>query len=386
MFSKRTGWDLGGNRLSRAAATQRATGRPRLDLTESNPTQAGLVYPPDTLAGLADPRGLRYEPASAGHPAAREAVAQDYARQGIAVDPEDVLLTASTSEAYAFAFKLLCDPGDDVLIPAPSYPLFDFLAGLESTRVRPYPLLFAGGEWHLDVDGLAGLIGPRTRAVVVVNPNNPTGSFLKRDEATALFDLAARHALAIVSDEVFLDYGFAGDPRRHGSVAAGGPALRLAMSGLSKSCGLPQVKLGWIVLAGPEELRIAARQRLEVVADTYLSVGTPIQLAAPKLLGRRAELQAPIVERIGANRRALAAQVRDSPASLLPAEGGWYAVLQVPATQSEEDLAVRLLESDDVLVHPGFFFGFPREAFLVLSLLCEPADLAEGVRRLQARL
>jgi alanine-synthesizing transaminase len=386
MFSVRTRWDTTPNRLSDALAARRAAGREVLDLTESNPTRAGLPYPPDLLDGLSDPRGLRYEPSAMGHTAAREAVAAEYARQGAAVAVEDVLLTASTSEAYAFAFKLLCDPEDEVLIPAPSYPLFDFLAGLESAHVRSYPLLLAGGEWHLDVAGLEALVGPRTRAVVVVHPNNPTGSFLKKAEAEALLELAARRSLAVVSDEVFLDYTEGPDERRFGSFAGSSAALTLAMGGLSKACGLPQLKLGWMAIAGPEPLRRAARERLEIVADTYLSVATPVQLAAPGLLARRDALQAPIAERVRANRRQVARQVAGSRASLLPAEGGWYAVLQVPATRTEEDLAVALLEDDGVLVHPGFFFGFPREAFLVLSLLCEPAVLSRGLAALLARL
>jgi aspartate/methionine/tyrosine aminotransferase len=386
MFSARTRWTLTPNRLARALESRRAAGRPVLDLTESNPTRAGLTYPADLLAPLAEPRGLQYEPTPLGHRAAREAVAADYARRGVALSPDDILLTASTSEAYSFVFKLLCDPHDEVLIPAPSYPLFDFLAGLESTEVRPYPLLLADGEWHLDVAALEALLTPRSRAIVVVNPNNPTGSFLKQDEAAALYALAARHALALVSDEVFLDYAFGEDDRRFGTVAAGGPALGFAMGGLSKACGLPQLKLGWLAISGPETLRREARERLEVVADTYLSVGTPVQLAAPALLARRAELQAPIATRVADNRRALAASIRGSAASLLPTEGGWYAVLQVPATQSEEDLATRLAEEDGVLVHPGFFFGFAREGFVVVSLLSAPAAMAEGVSRLLARL
>jgi alanine-synthesizing transaminase len=386
MFSKRTGWALAPNRITRALEARRTAGRPVLDLTESNPTRVGLAYPPDLLSALADPHGLRYEPSALGRLETRQAVAAEYARQGIAVSPEDVLVTASTSEAYAFAFKLLCDPGDDVLIPAPSYPLFDFLAGLEDVQVRPYPLLLAAGEWHLDVGEIESRLGPRTRAVVVVNPNNPTGSFLKKDEAAALGTLAARHRLAILSDEVFLDYAFADDARRVGSMAAGGPSLAFAMGGLSKACGLPQLKLGWMVSSGPDAVRHAARERLEVVADTYLSVSTPVQIAAPALLARRAELQGPIAARVRENHRALTAQVRGSAASVLPAEGGWYATVQVPAVCPEEDLVVRLLEEDGVLLHPGFFFGFPREAFLVLSLLPAPDVLAEGVRRLLSRV
>jgi alanine-synthesizing transaminase len=386
MFSKRTAWALAPNRLARAVEARRVSGGPIFDLTESNPTRAGIPYPSDLLAGLADPRGLRYEPEARGRLEARQAVAADYTRHGVAVSADDVLLTASTSEAYAFAFKLLCDADDEVLFPAPSYPLFDFLAGLETVHARSYPLLKAGGEWHVEVGEIESRVGRRTRAVVVVNPNNPTGSFLKKDEAAALGELAARHDLALVSDEVFLDYAFGDDPRRFGTLAREGPSLAFAMGGLSKACGLPQLKLGWMVVSGPDAVRREARERLEVVADTYLSVATPVQVAAPALLARRAELQAPIAARVRDNHRALAELVRGSAATLLPAEGGWYAALQVPAVRSEEELAVTLVEEDGVLVHPGFFFGFPHEAFLVVSLLC-PADvLAEGTGRLLHRV
>jgi alanine-synthesizing transaminase len=382
VFSTRTRWDRTANRLAEAVAARKASAASLIDLTESNPTRPAIPYPPDLLAPLADLRGRRYDPAPAGWSGAREAVAGEYARHGISVPPENVLLTASTSEAYSWVFKLLCDPGDEVLVPAPSYPLFDFLAGLESVAVRPYPLLLADGEWHVDLPALAASVGPRSRAIVVVNPNNPTGSFLKKDEAAALAEIAARHDLAIVSDEVFLDYADHPDPRRAGSLAAVTEALTFAFGGLSKSCGLPQLKLGWIVVAGPDAPRLEALARLEIVADTYLSVGTPVQLAAPELLALGEEVRDAIRSRVASNRTALEWLLESSAVSVLPCEGGWNAVLRVPAIRSEEALVVDLVETHGVLVHPGFFFGFSREAYLVISLLPEPDVLAEGVRRI----
>jgi alanine-synthesizing transaminase len=382
MFSARTRWDLSANRLNAALEAKRRGGASRvLDLTESNPTRAGLAAPADLLAGLGHSASLLYEPAPFGLRGAREAVAADHGRRGRDVDPDRILLTASTSEAYAFLFKLLCDPGDEVLVPRPGYPLFEYLANLESVRVSPYALEY-DGRWHLNASALAGAVTPRTRAVVVVNPNNPTGAFLKQDELLALEAFCAERGLALVSDEVFADYAFTDDPQRAESVARDGPALAFSLGGLSKSCALPQLKLAWCVVSGPEALRREAWSRLEVVADTYLSVSTPVQHAAPALLARREELQAPVRARIASNLAGLRARLAGaSPASLLEPEGGWSAVLRVPATMPEEEIVLRLLDDHDVLVHPGYFFDFPREAYLVLSLLPQPAVFAEGVAR-----
>jgi alanine-synthesizing transaminase len=386
MFSARTGWDLTPNRLSSLLEARWKRGDPVLDLTETNPTRVGIAYPPDLLAPLADPAALGYEPSPRGLASAREAVAEDHARRGVPVDPSRILLSASTSEAYAWLFKLLCDPGEAVLVPRPSYPLFSYLARLESVDVHSYPLSY-DGEWHLSVDAVRDAVTSRTRAVVVVSPNNPTGSYLKRAEADAILALCAKRGLAVISDEVFADYAFGPDPRRLASLAGDGPALAFSLGGLSKSCGLPQLKLAWIAVSGPEKWRAPAAARLEVVADTYLSVSTPVQLAAPALLARRPELQRPIAERVAANRDALRRRLGSgSPASLLDGEGGWSAVLQVPASQSEEARATRLLEEQGVLVHPGYFFDFPREAFLVLSLLPPPDVFEEAVDRIIAVL
>jgi aspartate/methionine/tyrosine aminotransferase len=383
VFSGRSRFDLRPNRLAAALDAKRAAGVRLLDLTESNPTRAGLAPPADLLHVLADPAGRLYEPVAQGMLVAREAVSRDYARRGQEVPPDRLFLTASTSEAYAFLFKLLCDPGDEVLVPRPGYPLFDYLAGLESVATRTYALAY-DGEWHLDLSALREAITPRTRALVVVNPANPTGQYLKAQEHAGLLELCAQRDLALVSDEVFADFAWNDDPRRVAGLAGDGPALVFALGGLSKSCGLPQLKLAWIAVGGPAAKRAEAQARLELVADTFLSVSTPVQVAAPALLRRAPELQAPIRSRLAHNRGALASAVGedDSPVSVLTSEGGWYAVLQVPATLSEEELTLRLLERHDVLVHPGFFFDFPREAFLVLSLLPPPEEFAEGVRRL----
>ncbi len=358
---------------------RRSSGAAILDLTESNPTAAGFAYPSDQiLAALADPRALRYQPAAAGMPSARAAVSEDY--YSGRVDPGRILLTASTSEAYTFVFKLLADPGDEVLVPRPSYPLFDFLAALDAVRVVPYPLAYEN-TWAIDFDALARSITPRSRAIVLVNPNNPTGSFLKQSEIGPLIALASEHNLALISDEVFSDYALREDPRLVRSLTEVTEVPTFCLSGLSKVAGLPQMKLGWIVTSDEQ-----AFERLELIADTYLSVGAPVQLAAPVLLGLRIELQNQILARVRANRAFLASQIGPaSPWRLLETEGGWYAILEAPRIQSEEEWVLSLLGDDGVLVQPGFFFDFEREAFLVLSLLTLEEVFEEGVRRILAR-
>jgi aspartate/methionine/tyrosine aminotransferase len=386
MFSARTRWDLRPNRLATLLQEKRASGDTVLDLTETNPTRVGLSYPADVLSLLADPAGLRYEPAAMGATQARRAVADDYRRRGFQVEPERVILTTSSSEAYALLFKLLCDPGDIVLVPQPSYPLFDHLARLEGVETRPYPL-HHDGEWHLHESAVAEAANTGARAVVVVNPNNPTGSFLKRQEAAPLAALCAGEGMALISDEVFADYAFAGDSRRLGSLVEEKSALCFCLGGLSKSCGLPQLKLGWIAVAGPDGGVQEALARLEMEADTYLSVSTPVQLAAPGILERLPELCDPILRRVTANLATLRASVQSvQTVTLLAPEGGWSAVLRIPATVPEEERVLGLLSEENVLVHPGYFFDFPTEAVLVLSLLAPPDTFAEGVDRILTRL
>jgi hypothetical protein len=382
MFSSRLPAALAPNAISRAVAAARAEGVALIDLTETNPTTAGLPYPPDTLAGLADARALRYEPESLGLQSAREAVAADLARDGSAIDPGRVILTASTSEAYALLFKLLCDPDDEVLAPHPSYPLFESLTRLEGVRLRPYRLEHHGA-WSIDRGSLLDAITPATRAVLVVSPNNPTGSFVRRDDRDWLADLCASRGLAIISDEVFAGYplrpftdasSFTGEAR----------ALTFVLAGLSKSAALPQVKLGWMTVSGPDALVADAIARLDVICDTYLSISTPVQIAAPALLEAGRRMRADVQARISRNLDALERLIApDSPVSLLAPEGGWSAVLRVPSTESEEALVLRLIHDAHVLVHPGFFFDFPHEAFLVVSLLPEPVVFDEGVRRIR---
>jgi aspartate/methionine/tyrosine aminotransferase len=355
---------------------KRRAGSRILDLTESNPTRAGIEYPSAILDSLTKVAGLRYDPTPVGLQSAREAVARYYAERGTTVEPSQVLLTASTSEAYSYLFKLLTDPGDEILVPRPSYPLYEFLAGLEYVNIRSYPLRY-DGIWHIDFEAVEDAITPRTRALVVVNPNNPTGSFLKRNEAERLQALAAQHDLAILSDEVFSDYSFENDPDRVLTLSETGDALTFSMGGLSKAAGLPQMKLGWIVAAGPGGR--TALERLEWIADTYLSVATPVQLAFPRLLELAHDIRAQIWERTRANLLTLQEQTEGSPANVLNVEGGWYAILQVPSTRTEEQWALQLLRDSNVVVQPGFFYDFESEAYLVLSLLTEPHMFAEGV-------
>jgi len=386
MFSSRFHWDLRPNRLTRLLDEKRRAGTRVLDLTESNPTRAGFSYPDEVVQALADPRALGYDPQPAGLLAAREAVCRYYAEAGHTIEPDRVLLTASTSEAYAYLFKLLSDPGDEVLVPRPSYPLFEFLAAMESLRVVPYPLVCQGG-WSIDCHALAAAVTDRTRAVVLVNPNNPTGSFLKRDELRFLIDLCQERELALISDEVFADFAFAEDAERVRTLAGGSAVLTFSMSGLSKIAGLPQMKLGWIVVAGPAAASAEAREKLELIADTYLSVGTPVQHAAPRLLELGKAIQKQIASRTRSNLEGLKAAIgAESACRVLPVEGGWYATVQVPRIRREEEWAIKLLGEDDVLVQPGFFYDFESEAFMVLSLLTEPEIFLEGCRRLLARV
>ena len=389
MFSSRLPAALGPNALAAALDRRRTSGAPFIDLTVTNPTAVGLVYPDALLQPLASPHSLMYSPAPLGMRAAREAVARDYARQGLLVSPERIVLTASTSEAYSLLFKLLCNSGDEVLIPHPSYPLFDLLSRLEDVGAVPYRLQ-EHARWSIDRESVGRAITPKTRAILVVSPNNPTGSVIDADDAEWLSSLAAARGIAIICDEVFADYRVpegqgAGVPNvaisapRHGGTVA----LRFSLGGLSKSVGLPQVKLGWIAVDGPDALVAEALERLEVICDTYLSVSTPVQVAAASLLKDGAVVRAAILDRIRRNLvtlRTLAAARPD--VTLLEPEAGWSAVIQVPATEPEEQMVLRLLNERGVLVHPGYFFDFPHEAFLVVSLLPDETVFADGVSRI----
>jgi aspartate/methionine/tyrosine aminotransferase len=380
VFSRRLNWDAPPNPLSLLLEEKKRSGARVLDLTESNPTRAGFQYPGRAiLDALANPAALRYNPDPRGLDCARESVSRYYAQRGAIVEPSQILLTSSTSEAYAYLFKLLADSGDEVLIPRPSYPLFEFLARLESVAVRPYSLRY-DGAWHIDFDCLEKAIDGRTRAVVVVNPNNPTGSFVNRDEAEQLQALAERHGLAIISDEVFSDYAFREDPNCARTLFASGGALTFCLNGLSKIAGLPQMKLAWIACGGKNHE--SALRKLEWIADTFLSVGTPVQAALFQILEGSTDVHDQIRRRTASNLAFLREQTSGSAAGVLEVEGGWYAILRVPRTRSEEEWVTTLLRERDVLVQPGFFYDFESEAFLVLSLLTEVETFHEGVRRL----
>ena len=383
MFSSRVTSNLTPNRLARAIADRRTAGLPIVDLTESNPTRAGFEYPPDLLEPLAAARGLIYEPRPLGLSCAREAVAADYSRQGVDVAADRIALTTSTSEAYSQLFKLLADPGDEVLIPRPSYPLFDHLSRLDGVVARPYDLEYHA-SWSIDFGSLDAALTPRTRAVLVVSPNNPTGSFLTRDEADHLAAVGARHGFAVIADEVFADYELTpGASRTAGRFVSRSDVLAFSLGGLSKSVGLPQVKLGWIAASGPAEAVAAALGRLELVCDTYLSVSTPVQRAAAELLARGTLVRAQIQRRVSANYRRLAASAAAAPSCrVLRADGGWYGVVQVPSLRPEEDLVLDLLDSDGVLTHPGYFYDFPRESYVVVSLLVPEPAFAAAIARL----
>jgi alanine-synthesizing transaminase len=419
VFSERLPWDRPENALAAIERERRAAGVALLDLTESNPTRVGLPYPEPALREALAPPGLhRYQAEPRGLASARRAVARDYELGGQTIDAEQIVLTASSSESYAFLFKLLCDPGDAVLVPEPSYPLFEYLAALDGVRPIGYRLVY-DGAWSIDFTSLeaararAAAHG-RVGAVVVVEPNNPTGSFLDDGDRARLAEFCRRAALAVVCDEVFAAYDFRGGERGDPSGATSGaklgerarPCLAAApelitetlvfsLGGLSKSCGLPQLKLGWIAVGGPRAARLAALARLELIADTYLSVGTPVQLALPRLLELGTEVRQAIRRRVRDNRARLAGALpAGSPCTLLESQGGWTAILRVPALDdagpsgaaaSDERWAATLLRDDDLLVHPGYLYDMPAGAYLIVSLLPPPEIFAAGIARLIAR-
>lgn len=380
MLSRRLPPHADTNALSRAIADRRAAGRSIVDLTESNPTRAGFRYPADLLRPLASEASLRYEPHPFGLPSAREAVARDHARRGVAIDPEHVVLTASTSEAYTWLFKLLCDPGDCVLVPRPSYPLFEHLTALEGVRAAPFSLEYHG-RWDIDFATLEDAPSG-TRALVVVSPNNPTGSYVCAREVERLFTVCRERGWVLIVDEVFADYPLEVNAPLT-DLAARADVLTFSLGGLSKNVGLPQLKLAWLVAGGPPEARVRALTGLELIADSFLSVSTPVQIAAPLLLEYGAAIRAQIHQRVRDNLAMLRDVARAFPAcEVLKVEGGWSAVIRVPATRAEDQLILGLLDAEGIVVHPGYFFDFAREAFLVVSLLPQTETLREGTLRL----
>jgi alanine-synthesizing transaminase len=385
MFSTRTRWNLSPNRLSLRLAERRRAGRPVRDLTESNPTRAGFAYPDaeirDALAAVAS---APYQPDPRGWRPAREAVAERCRSAGLPADADRLMLTASTSEAYAFLLRLLADPGDAILVPRPSYPLFDYLAGLNDVKSLAYPLQYGDGRWRIDLDALRDAVTDSVRAVVVVHPNNPTGSYVLAEEQEALRAICREHGLALIADEVFAEYPF-----REGTVAprfgGGGEVLAFSLGGLSKYAGLPQMKLSWIAAGGPEKRVRDAMDRLDVIADTYLSVATPVQRALPALLDLSDGIRASIRERVIGNRRTADRLARASRnVRVLAADGGWYAVLSGPDGRDDEAWALDLLEREGVLVHPGHFYDFEEDGHLVVSLLPEPRLFEDAVSAILA--
>ncbi|MGD0789456.1 MAG: pyridoxal phosphate-dependent aminotransferase [Terracidiphilus sp.] len=373
-FSRRTAWNTEESELARAHRLRVEAGLPIADLTASNPTRCGFQYSPDLLAALADLQALDYDPQPRGSLRAREAVCRYYEELGVAVDRRRIVLTTSTSEAYSYLFRLLCDPGCEILAMQPGYPLFDFLAVLDDVRMKAAPLVYDQG-WQIDPEGFRRVIGPQTRAMVLVHPNNPTGHFTKPWEVTELARLCREFDLSLIVDEVFLDYSFAAGAR---SFAAGLDGVAVfVVSGLSKIAGLPQMKAAWIVATGPEADQ--ALDRLEVIADTFLSMNAPVQCALPAWLDGRVAIQKQIKERVAANLAELDRQLSRLPVVCrLEVEGGWYAVLRIPALVPDEQTALALLERG-VWVHPGYFFGMAESGWLVVSLLGPEGEFSTGV-------
>jgi alanine-synthesizing transaminase len=382
MFSDRTNWKLTRNRLTEALEEVRSSGSPVLDLTISNPTRAGLHYDaPQILPSLSSLQAMDYDPQPRGLPSARAAVADYYrAQHGVHLDPERLILTTSTSEGYCFVLRLLCNPGDELLVPKPSYPLFEFLADLQDVKLVPYLLLYDHG-WQIDFPSLDKAVTERTRGVVVVHPNNPTGSYVHHEEQKSLNRFCHKHELALIADEVFLDYSHDRAPQE--SFVANQDVLTFTLSGVSKISALPQMKVAWFATSGPATEVAAAQARLEIIADTYLSMNAPIQWATPALLDQRKSMQKQLLDRLLANLadldRQLAAQKACQRLSL---QAGWYAVLRVPVTQTDEELAVDLLRRKSLLVHPGHFYDFPSDGYLVLSLITRHGDFTDGIHRL----
>jgi len=386
-FARRTAWNLSSNRYTQALEAHRRAGREVLDLTASNPTTVGLRYREQgLLQALANRAALTYQPQPKGLPSAREAIVAYYGERGSRISPDDVILTTSTSEAYSFVFRLLCDAGDAVLVPAPSYPLFDFLADLQDVKLAPYQLVYDHG-WQVDSRSLQtamerALGGSRKcSAVLVVHPNNPTASYAKPHEVEQLNLLCALNDMAIIADEVFLDYSLWSETPLSFSVNR--QALTFTLSGLSKISGLPQMKVAWIAVNGPDGLKAEALRRLEVIADTYLSMNAPVQWAVPVMLEERHEIHHQLMNRIRQNLGELDSRLAAQQlCRRLEIEGGWYAVVRVPVTDSDEELAIRLLQETGVLVHPGHFYDFPAEGYLVLSLITEPQVFQPGISRM----
>jgi alanine-synthesizing transaminase len=380
MFASRTNWNLNPNRLAETLERHKSGGGRLLDLSASNPTECSFKYDaPAIMRSLCSPASLQYRPDPKGLTSARQAVSDYYAERGERIAIDDLILTASTSEAYSFIFRLLCNPGDELLIPTPGYPLFDFLADVNDVRLVRYPLFYDHG-WHIDMHALKQAITPRARGIIVVHPNNPTGHFTRSEEVSELNQICSANQMAIIADEVFLDFSLGAAQK---SFVANTGALTFTMSGISKISGLPQMKFAWLAVSGPEETKREALARLEMIADTYLSLNAPIQLAAPVLLQQRKQFQQQLMSRVRTNLAELDSQLAGkNNVGRLVVEGGWYAVLRIPATRSDEGLALELLEKHDVYLHPGHYYDFPGDGYLVVSLITPEQDFREGMKRL----
>lgn len=382
-YSRRLIWDHPPNSFHKLVEEQRQAGTLLLDLTSTNPTEVFDDYPHTEIRqAYTKVEDFTYRPDPFGSKQARQAIADWYARRGIPVSPEQFALTASTSEAYALLFKLLSNPGDEVLVPTPSYPLFEYLARLESIEIVPYRLLY-DGSWFIDFASLQTAISQRTRAVVVVNPNNPTGSFLKSQEIVTLLEIAQEHNLPIIADEVFMDYSFGGADDRRPTLIGCDRALSFSLGGLSKSAGMPQMKLAWIVVNGEAEIRADVRSRLELLLDTYLPVATPVQNVLGDLLEIGDSIASRISRRMEWNRAGLDNILSGSPVHVLHAEGGWSAILQLPNLRTEDAWMTELITRQHVLVQPGYFFDMSSEPYAVVSLLTPEDVFAEGIERLR---
>lgn len=381
MFSSRTGWNLSPNALHQLLDEKRKRSERVLDLTESNPTRCGFTYDPSLLQSLASERSLTYEPEPHGLLSARQAIADYYGHKGVSVAPDALFITASTSEAYSHLFRLLCNAGENVVVPKPSYPLFDYLCALNDVDVRHYRLRY-DDEWHLDFDSLREAVDGSTRGILLVHPNNPTGSFIDTAEKKALLRIAREKGIALIADEVFSDFAFNEDRKTAPSFAASEEGLVFTLNGISKLLGLPQMKLAWIVVSGDRGLVHDATERLEIICDTYLSAGTPVQHALPDLFIKGKAVTDQIAKRVRTNFAALHAKIKDTPLSILHTEAGWNCILQLPRFQPDEAWALRLLKESNILVHPGHFFEIEREACLVISLLPPEAVFLEGFDRI----
>jgi hypothetical protein len=382
VYSRRLSWSSPLNSYSSQIAELRRNGARLLDLTSSNPSACRFRYPHERIASaFRNITDFDYQPDAFGEPRAREAVRAYYSARKLDLDCDRILLTASTSEAYGHLFKFLCDPEDEILIPLPSYPLFEYLASLESVRTVPYSVRY-DGSWHIDFHGLESRITERTKGIVVVNPNNPTGSFLKHEETDRLFDIAKRRGLVLIADEVFFDYPLEQREGRTRTFVHRDDVLSFSLNGLSKSAGMPQMKLGWMVINGPRQERELARERLGLILDTYLSVNTPVQRALPDLMQIGMEVQQQIQRRIRDNQETVQERLAHSSAHPLHTEGGWCVIVRLPGTRSEEEWLETLLTEDQIIVQPGYFFDMPAEPYVVLSLLTPPAVFDEGVERL----